>query len=55
MILHVPDSACGTTGHPQPSLGSVPLTARRRRGAYRLAVTARRAAGSDRGRIDDPA
>jgi hypothetical protein len=54
MTVHVPYGVRGSAGT-QPALGTVPLTARRRRGAYRLAVAARRAVGSNRGRIDAPA
>jgi hypothetical protein len=55
MTLDVPEGSRGRAAHPLSALGAVPLTVRRRRGAYRLALTARRAVGSNRGRTDDPA
>lgn len=55
MSADAPDLIPATAQHAQPATGTAPSPARRRRGAFRLALTARRAVGSNRGRTDDPA
>lgn len=55
MTVDTPDRILLTAQHTEPVVGAASLTVRRRRGAYRLALTARCAVGSNRGRIDGPA
>lgn len=55
MTIDVPDQTLAAARRTEPVIGMAALTARRRRGAYRLAITARCAVGSNRGRIHDPA
>jgi hypothetical protein len=55
MTLDAPDGARATAEPIQLAIGTAPLAVRRQRGGVTLAATARRAAGSDRGRTDDPA
>jgi hypothetical protein len=55
LTLDVPGGARATAEPAQLAIGTAPLAVRRRRGDVTLAVAARRATGSNRGRTDDPA
>ena len=55
MTADAPDQPRVTVEHSQLAIGMLPLPARQQRGADTLAVAARRAAGSNRGRTDGPA